>query len=130
MIVVDASVLSAALGDDGTDGATARARLRDQELAAPELIDLEVASVLRRQVAAELIPASRAELAVTDLVDLPMRRVAHRALLFRCWELRHTLTVYDAAYVALTEILGLVLVTSDRRLSRAPGVHCGIDLVT
>lgn len=129
MIVVDASVLSVALSDDGTDGVTARARLHDHELAAPELIDLEVASVLRRRVAAELMPCARAELALTELGDLPMRRVAHRALLFRCWELRHTLTVYDAAYVALAEILEITLVTADRRLARAPGVHCLIDLV-
>ena len=96
---------------------------------APELIDLEVLSVLRRQVAAGLMTPARAELALTDLTELPIRRAAHRPLLFRCWELRQTVTVYDAAYVALAEVLGIVLVTADGRLSRAPGVRCRIDVV-
>lgn len=48
MIVVDASVVAPALGDDGIDGDQARSRLSGETLAAPELIDLEVTSVLRR----------------------------------------------------------------------------------
>jgi predicted nucleic acid-binding protein len=47
VIVVDASVLTVALGDDEVDGRTARARIHGES---PELIDLEVASVLRRRV--------------------------------------------------------------------------------
>jgi predicted nucleic acid-binding protein len=76
-----------------------------------------------------LMTPARADLAVTDLADLPMRRASHRPLLFRCWELRQTVTVYDAAYVALAEILGIVLVTADGRLSRAPGIRCQVELV-
>lgn len=129
MIVVDASVLAVALGGDDGDGATARARLHEESLVAPELIDLEVVSVFRRQVAAGLMTPARADLAVTDLADLPMRRASHRPLLFRCWELRQTVTVYDAAYVALAEILGIVLVTADGRLSRASGIRCQVELV-
>ena len=129
VIVVDASVLSVALGDDAADGATARSRLRDQTVVAPELIDLEVVSVLRRQVAAGLMTPARAELAVADLSELPMRRATHRPLLFRCWELRHTVTPYDAAYIALAELLRIVLVTADGLLSRAPGVRCEIDVI-
>lgn len=49
VLVVDASVLVVALSDDGPDGDHARARLRGERLAAPELIDLEVGSVLRRK---------------------------------------------------------------------------------
>ncbi len=129
MIVVDVSVLAVALGDDGAEGAAARARLKEESLVAPELIDLEVVSVLRRQVAAGLMTPARAELAVTDLAELPMRRASHRPLLFRCWELRNTVTVYDASYVALAEVLGIVLLTADGRLARAPGVRCQVELV-
>lgn len=129
MIVVDASVLAAALGDDGADGDTARGRLSGQPLLAPELVDLEVASVFRRQVAAGQMPPRRAEQALVDLAELPMRRVAHRPLLPRCWELRDALTVYDAAYIALAEALDVVLVTADGRLARAPGVRCQVDLL-
>ncbi len=75
MLVVDASVLAPALADDASDGDTARARLRSEMLIAPALIDLEVASVLRRQLLAQDLAARRAELALADLVDLPVRRV-------------------------------------------------------
>lgn len=129
MIVVDANVLSVALGDDGSDGAASRAALAGENLVAPELIDLEVLSVLRRQVKAGHMGAARAELALTDLAELPMRRAPHRPLLQRAWELRQTVTAYDAAYIALAEALGVALVTADVRLSRAPGVRCHIDVV-
>lgn len=129
MIVVDASVLAPALADDGVDGDQARARLRDEALTAPELIDLEVLSVLRRLSRAGQLPARRAELASSDLLALPLRRMPHRPLLRRCWSLRENLTTYDAAYVALAETLSLVLVTSDARLSNAPGLHCDVEVV-
>jgi len=129
VIVVDASVLAVALGDDGPDGATSRSALAGETLIAPELIDLEVLSVLRRQVMAGNMPPARAQLATADLAELPMRRAPHRPLLQRCWELRQTITVYDAAYIALAETLGIALVTADARLSSAPGVRCQVDLV-
>jgi len=128
VLVVDASALATALGDDGPDGDTARARLRGEQLAAPELIDLEVASVFRRQVAVGALDARRAQLALDDLVDLPLRRASHRPLLARCWQLRDNLTPYDGAYVALAEALGTMLLTADTRLARAPDVRCVIQV--
>lgn len=129
MIVVDASVVAAALIDAGPEGAQLRARLVGDRLAAPELIDLEVASVVRRRCAAGLLDVPRAEQALDDLLALPIERAPHRPLLPRCWELRHNLTVYDAAYVALAEILEATLVTGDERLGRAAGLRCAIELV-
>jgi predicted nucleic acid-binding protein len=129
VIVVDASVLAVALGDDGTDGRRARERLANETLVGPELIDLEVASVWRRHVAAKLMSARRAAAAVSDLEDLPMRRSSHRPLLRRIWELRHGVTPYDAAYIALAEALNVVLVTADARLTRAPGIRCEIEAI-
>lgn len=126
MIVVDASVLAPALGDDAADGEAARARLRGEDLAAPEIIDLEVASVWRRT----LTDDRRASLALADLADLPLRRSPHLPLMSRCWELRHNLTPYDAAYVALAELLDVALVTADTRLSRASGIRCPVELLT
>lgn len=130
MIVVDASVLAPALADDGLDGDRARSRLTGEALAAPELIDLEVASVFRRLAAAGALPSRRAELALHDLVALPLRRAPHRALVSRCWELRANLTGYDAAYVALAEMLDAPLITADARLSRAPGARCAVEVLT
>jgi len=129
VIVVDASVVATALVDDGIDGDRARARLRGESLLAPELIDLEVVSVLRRACARGAVPRRRAELALSDLRDLPCERASHQPLLGRCWDLRENLTPYDAVYVALAEVLGVVFVTADGRLNRAPGVGCEIELL-
>lgn len=128
MIVADASVLVVALADDGPDGDQARARLRGEQLTVPELADLEVASVLRRQMKAGTLDARRARLAVDDLVALPARRAPHRPLLPRCWELRNNLTIYDAAYVALAEAMSVTLLTGDQKLARAPGPQCPIEI--
>jgi predicted nucleic acid-binding protein len=125
VIVVDASVLAVALGDDGPDGRSARRALAGEELAAPEIVDLEVTSVWRRTLGDE----RRAELALADLEQLPLTRARHLPLLPRCWELRHNLTPYDAAYVALAEALGVELVTADRRLARADGVSCPVRVL-
>jgi predicted nucleic acid-binding protein len=124
VIVIDASVLATALGDDGQGGAEARARLRGEDLAAPEIIDLEVVSVWRRTLTDE----RRAALALMDLTDIPLRRAPHLPLLDRCWELRHNLTPYDASYVALAEALEVGLVTADRRLTRAAGIRCDVEV--
>ncbi len=130
MIVVDASVVTVALIDDGSDGVRVRTVLSGQALAAPELIDLEVLSVLRRQVRARAMTPRRAELALVDLADLPMKRATHRPLLARCWELRASVTAYDAAYVALAEALEVPLLTADRRLARSPGLRCPVEVIS
>lgn len=129
MIVVDASAVATALADDGAEGRRVRERLRDEHLAAPELLDVEVVSVFRRLCAAGKVGAERAEAAITDLLDLRIERVAHRPLLARCWELRDNMTVYDAAYVALAENLDAALLTADRRLVNAPGTRCAFELL-
>lgn len=129
MIVVDASVVVTALADDGDDGDRARDRLRDERLVAPHLIDLEVTSAWRRLAAAGGLDERRARLALEDLRALRMERMPHAPLLSRCWELRDNLTVYDAAYVALAEVLDVMLLTADSRLAAVPGTRCAIDLI-
>jgi predicted nucleic acid-binding protein len=129
VIVVDASVIVTALADDGDDGDRARDRLRDERLVAPELLDLEVASAWRRMAAAGNLDQRRARLALEDLRQLRVDRVAHLPLIHRIWELRNSLTVYDAAYVALAEALGVNLLTADERLANAPGTRCHIDML-
>ena len=131
MIVVDASVLVVALADDGDDGDAARVRLLDDaNIHAPHLIDLEVASVLRRSLREGRIEARRATLALKDLIDLALVRYDHLPFIRRIWELRSNLTPYDAAYVALAETLECTLVTGDRRIARAPGLHCRIEFLS
>jgi predicted nucleic acid-binding protein len=130
VIVVDASVLATAIGDDGSDGERARARLVEARLIAPELLDLEVASVWRRAVRAGRMSEMRGSQALADLAALPLARAPHAPLMPRIWELRDNLTVYDAAYVALAEALGAPLLTADRKLTQATGTRCEFALVT
>jgi predicted nucleic acid-binding protein len=126
---LNASVLATALADDADDGDRARARLRGEALAAPDLVDLEVTSVLRGRLAGGHISPRRAEFALTDLVALPLERVPSLRLIPRCWELRDNLTVYDAAYVALAEALAVPLLTADGRLAQATGPHCPVEVL-
>ncbi len=129
MIVVDASVLATAIVDDGGAGSRARTRLRGEATTAPELIDAEVASVLRRQVGSGALSAARGEAALADLIEYPLTRARHRHLLSRAWALRANVTIYDGLYVALAELLDVVFITADARLSRAPGLRCAVELV-
>jgi predicted nucleic acid-binding protein len=129
VLVVDASVLAVALVDDGADGDAARARLRGEDLVAPELLDLEVVSVLRGQMIAGALDDGRADLALDDLSAMPLKRAPHLPLLRRCWELRENLTTYDASYVALAEALDVLLLTGDQRIARAPGPRCQIEVL-
>lgn len=129
MIVVDASVLAPALADDGEDGDQARSRLRGEHLAAPELIDLEVLSIMRRAARAKRLDERRSGQALDDLAALPLQRVSHLPLLGRVWQLRDNLSAYDASYVALAEALDAVLLTADRRLAKAVGVLCEVDVL-
>ncbi len=120
MIVLDASAaVELLLGTER--GAAVGARVFDpaETLHAPELLDVEVAQVLRRYERARLIDAARAEAALRDLADLPLERYAHALLLPRAWELREDLTIYDAVYVALAELLAAPLLTGDASLAAA-----------
>lgn len=118
-----------ALADDGYDGDRARDRLRGERLAAPHLLDLEVTSAWRRLVAAGELDERRARLALADLQEMRVDRVRHGTLLDRCWELRKNFAVYDAAYLALAELLEVTLVTADGKLAKAPGPRCPIEVL-
>ncbi len=129
MIVIDASVLAPALADDGADGDRVRERLRGEQLVAPELVDLEVLSTLRRAARGGQLDERRSGQALDDLVALPLRRVSHQAFLPRVWELRDNLTAYDAAYVALAEALDALLVTADGAMKKANGIRCEVEVL-
>lgn len=129
MIVVDASVLANVVGDDGADGALARDAIRGDELAVPDLVDVEVVSVLRRRWLGKTMSARRFAKAVDDLAALPADRFPALPLMRRAYELRANVSAYDAAYVALAEELGCILLTADRRLAAAPGPRCPMTVV-
>ena len=130
MIVADASVLVLALLDEGGAGALARERLLASDIAIPELADVEVLSVVRREVLAGRLTAERGAGALQDYTDLAVERFAHPPLMARAWELRDTVSACDAQYVALAELLDAALVTADRRLARSSGPRCPVDLLS
>ncbi len=98
-------------------------------LCAPHLIDVEVIQVLRRYAGRAELSDARGEEALRDLADLPLQRYPHEPLLTRLWELRGSLSAYDAAYVALAEALDAPLVTCDGRLGRANGHEAKVEVL-
>ena len=122
MIVVDASAfLDVLLRTPAAPSLEGHLFAAGQTLHAPHLVDVEIAQVLRRYAAQREISAARGEQALNDFAGLPLTRYPHQPFLSRIWELRDNLSAYDAAYVALAEVLGAPLLTSDRRLARTPG---------
>lgn len=121
MIVLDSSAAVDYLAGLEPSEWVAEQLLADPDLHAPHLIDIEVAGALRRLAAAGWFSATRAHRALDDLADLGVTRYPHVPLLERIWELRASLTVADAAFVALAEGLRATLVTTDGALARAPG---------
>ncbi|MGY1741184.1 MULTISPECIES: type II toxin-antitoxin system VapC family toxin [unclassified Blastococcus] len=123
-IVVDASVVVAALADAGADGEWARGGLRQHEPVAPSHLYVEVSNVLRRAVLTGRLGRETAALAHRDLVQMPIAVFPFEPLGERVWALHPTVTAYDAAYVALAEELAVPLWTLDRRLAAASGPRC------
>jgi predicted nucleic acid-binding protein len=129
VLVVDASVLAPVVADGGPDGARYRHRLRGEQVAAPDLVRVEVLSVLRRQLLLGALKERQAAHAVQDLLALPVTVYPTSLVLARCWQLRDNVTAYDACYVALAESLGCALLTADARLGRAPGPACPVEVI-
>jgi predicted nucleic acid-binding protein len=123
-LVIDASMVVAALVDSGTDGRWAEALLAGESLAAPHLLTAETSNILRRSSLAGAISAEQASLAHADLLDLRVEMFPYAPFASRIWELRQNVTCYDAWYVAVAEALSAPLATLDTRLARAPGANC------
>jgi predicted nucleic acid-binding protein len=123
-VVVDPSVLVAALVDTGTDGLWAERILGKGGLYAPELLRVETANVLRRLERAKEITEPEANAAFEDLMELDVELHAFESFSERVWELRHNVTAYDGWYVALAEALELPLATLDGLLAEADGPKC------
>jgi predicted nucleic acid-binding protein len=123
-LVIDASVVVGALIDDGQDGAWAEQLLASGDLAAPHLMPAEATNILRIAAIRGDISRDSASLAHADLLALPVELFSYEPFAFRVWELRNSVTTYDAWYVALAESIAAPLATLDLRLARAPGPRC------
>lgn len=123
-LVVDASVVVAALVDGGPDGQWAEGVLESDDLAAPHLMPVETSNILRRLSQRGELSAEMATLAHADLLDLRVALFPYSLDATRAWQLRDNLTLHDAWYVALAESLEADLATLDERLTRAEGPRC------
>lgn len=133
MIVLDASTAVFSLLDPARDprAAAARAQLaRDSKWAVPPHWLSEALNAVRGPWLGGEITASDAEDANSALLSMPVEEMPLRPLADRIWELRHNLTSYDAAYVALAEKLGVTLVTGDKRINAAGVARCPMIVVT
>ncbi len=128
MIVVDASVVVAALLDSAALGDWAINVMAQDSLAAPEILDAEVTNLLRRQVLAGRVSDEIASLARVDFDAVTLDRFPFAPFGERVWELRRNVTAYDGWYVALAEAIESPLATLDGRLARASGPRCSFWL--
>lgn len=131
MTVVDASamiemLLRTPLGDRCAE----RLLGSGDPLCAPHLLDVEVAQVLRRYARTNILMEDRAQEALRDLADVPLTRYSHEPFLQRMWEMRHSLSAYDAAYAALAEALDASLVTCDARMGRSNGHQATVEVLS
>jgi predicted nucleic acid-binding protein len=123
-LVVDASVVVAGLTDNGADGRWAESLLAGDSLAAPHLMPVEAANILRRAAQAGDISADVASLAHTDLLDLRVEFFPYQPCAARVWEPRDNVTCHDGWYVAVAELLDVPLATLDAPLANSPGPRC------
>ena len=126
--VLDASVAVTALTAPGSSAANLLSG-DDVAFQVPSIFDAEVLSALRGLVRGGKFAGTAATELIADLMVLPVDRWHMPPLLPRMWELRENLTPYDAAYVALAELTGAVLVTGDERITASPGARCDIQVI-
>lgn len=131
MIVLDASAaVEWLLVREASAAVADRFRDPDATVHAPSLLGVEVAAALRGLVRSGHVAPERASVALDDLASADISLYDPTPLLARAWEMRDNLTPYDAVYVALAEVLHAVLVTTDARIARAPGLRAEVDVVS
>lgn len=123
-VVVDSSVVVAALVANGPDGAWAERLIAENSVYAPELVLVEATNVLRRLELSNRISSPEASAALGDLMQLELELFPFEPFAERIWELRPTVTSYDAWYVAVAEALKCPLATLDERLANSSGPKC------
>ncbi len=128
VLVIDSSAILEALAARNPAPGLVERLAADGDLHAPHLVDVEILHALRRMVMREEIGEDRAADVRSDFADTAITRYPHPPLADRVWELRHNLSAYDAAFVALAELLAVPLVTCDGRVAAASGHDARIEL--
>ncbi len=129
MIVLDASAAVDIFKPENDSGGWLQARVASEHtIHVPALFDLEVLQAFRGLEAGGILASNAIGTALGDLADLRAVRHGHEPFLGRIWSLRHNLTAYDAAYVALAEALDTPLITTDVALARTSVHEARIEL--
>ena len=111
-------------------GKLARDRLEAAgEASAPDLVDAETVSVLRRRWLSGDLSDARFRSAIDDLLALPVTRFPVGPMMTRAFELRANVKALDACYIALAEALDCPLLTADARLAAAPTISCVTEIL-
>ena len=100
--------------------------IQNNELFAPELLDLEVLSTLRKFVLRDELSNGAALSAIGELEKLSVERISHEGLSKLIWQYHRNVTIYDAVYLATAKNLNLEVLTADRKLARAPGIDVAV----
>lgn len=119
--VVDASVAAQWLLPEETTPEALAVLQSVETLLAPSLIYAEVANVLWKRIQRGEMSLADGEHAFALLKDLPLQTLSPFYLLSGAWRvaIEHSITVYDALYVALAQERDAPLITADRRLYSA-----------
>ncbi len=131
MIVADASItVEMLLYVQGQAGAVLDRRVNQRDVVcAPHLLDAEVGQTLRRLSLRGGLRVEQARAALNRLQALPIRRYAHTRLLYRAFELRDNITVYDGLYLALAEALDVPLLSCDAAMANVPGCSASVEIL-
>lgn len=122
-IVADASVVIEGWIDDTQGGEPCREILEGSDIYVPGLIFLEVSHALRRY---ERLGTPGVDELFAQLVRVRWATVGFEEYADVVWPLRHDVSLYDAAYVALAMVLRVPLVTVDRKLATAAQPYCEV----
>jgi predicted nucleic acid-binding protein len=128
VIVVDASAMVLVLTGH-RDGQRVADLIANDDAVAPELLDVEVMSTLKGLERSKQLGRRATDRALDLLLTAPVARISHASIVRTAWELRHNLSAYDAAYVALAKDARAVLVTADRPMAAAAAPAVAVTLV-
>jgi predicted nucleic acid-binding protein len=121
LIVVDASAMVFALSSPSAQGDAARAILAQDNLwLAPAHMPLEVIRTLRKAIISGAMTEADAAAAYQALATAEIIYMGTSPLLLAAvWAMRHNVSAYDAAYLAVAAQHEARLLTLDSRLAKA-----------
>ena len=126
MTVLDTSALVDYLLGGGVADQVQRLLDDEGELAAPDLLLFETLAVFRREALGGKLPEQRLAGAIADLGDVPVELFPSLSLRERAWQLRHSLTIADALFLALAVSLQESLARKDAALAAAAEQHASV----